>query len=187
MASDLSLFLSELVRKPTRIYALAPSSTALAEMMVENISPQTHAVAELGAGTGRFTKAILDAGILPGNLVSYELNDKFRDLLVKRFPKVNFLNDAQQVGSAPIENVGAVISGLPLLSMPIEVQRNIVHGALKLLRPGGQFIQFTYGWKPSMAREVMIECDLVWEKSEKVWNNLPPARVYRYQRRVDIT
>lgn len=186
MASDTVLFLKQLFTKPKSISALAPSSPALTKEMVNGIGPDTGAVAELGSGTGNITQRIVDAGIPLEKIALFELNADFRELLAERFPNIKQFTDAQEVGKAPLEDVGAVISGLPLLSMPKEVQRNITRGTFELLRPGGVFVQFTYGWKPSMAQEVIDEFDLVWDVSHRIWNNLPPARVYRYRRREDV-
>ena len=42
----------------------------------------------------------------------------------------------------------------PPVSIPTPTQRRIVEGAFRLLRPGGVFVQFTYGWRPPVDREV---------------------------------
>jgi phosphatidylethanolamine/phosphatidyl-N-methylethanolamine N-methyltransferase len=48
------------------------------------------------------------------------------------------------------------------------------------VRPGGTYVQFTYGPKPPVARPVREDLGLTWRVSHKIWRNLPPARVYRF-------
>ncbi len=178
----LGLFLRELMRSPARISALAPSSVALAREMARGLSLETGPVLELGSGTGKITRAILDAGVPPENLTLCEMQDAFRDHLAGHFPGLPMLRDATNLAELPAGQFGAVVSGLPLLSMPLAIQAKIVSGAFRALREDGVYIQFTYGLKPSIHAAVVAEMGLLWSKSGRIWPNLPPATVYRYRR-----
>ena len=81
----------------------------------------------------------------------------------------------------------AVVSGLPLLSMPVSLQHDILSGSFGLLGPQGRYIQFTYGPNPPVARAVRDALSLDWQVSSKIWWNMPPARVYRFFRRTPST
>jgi phosphatidylethanolamine/phosphatidyl-N-methylethanolamine N-methyltransferase len=152
--------------------------------MTAGLTQQTGAVVELGSGTGTITEAILARGVPPERLALFETNRVFAELLQRRFAGVQVLRlDAREIEKAPLEGVGAVISGLPLLSIPTPVQREIVEGAFRLMRPGGVFVQFTYGWRPPVDRPVREALGLEWEVSPWVWANIPPARVYAFRRR----
>ena len=176
---SLPLFFWQLVRHPKSISAVAPSSKALARQMVSEITPETGRVVEIGAGTGAITRQILAAGIAPEDLSIVDLNPSFCDVLKSQFPDCNILQmDAQNLGSLPLENVGMVVSGLPLLSIPEPVQHNILKGAFDLMRPGGKYVQFTYGPKPPVAPAVREALGLEWRPLKKVWLNLPPAMPY---------
>jgi len=176
---SLSLFFRQLLRNPKRISAIAPSSKGLARQMVSEITPETGRVVEIGAGTGAITRQILAAGVAPQDLSIVEMNPKFCSALKIKFPECNVLEmDAQELGSLPVENVGMVISGLPLLSIPEPVQHNILKGAFELMRPGGKYVQFTYGPKPPVAPDVRTTLDLKWRTLKKIWLNLPPAMPY---------
>ena len=172
-----------MLRRPGKIGAVSPSSGALARTMTSHLSPETGAVVELGGGTGRITDAILARGVAPDRLAVFEINRAFATLLHRQFPAAHVLElDATHVAEAPLEDVGAVISGLPLLSIPTPVQRRIVEGAFRLLRPGGVFVQFTYGWRPPVDREIREALGLSWTVSPRVWRNVPPAQVYWFRR-----
>ena len=183
MTRDLSLFLGQLLRRPHEVVALAPSSTSLARLMCEGLSPDTGLVAELGPGTGKITRAILERGVVPANLTAFELNPSFCDILEEEFPGATFLNEpAQNVGHLGKASLDAVISGLPLLSMPNDIQRQIVEGAFQALKPDGEFVQFTYGPVPPIAEEIREDLRLSWTVSKRIWGNLPPAKVYRFRK-----
>jgi len=150
--------------------------------MTRGIGPETGSVVELGGGTGRITDAILARAVIPNRLAIFETNRAFAGLLHRRFPAAHVLElDATQVAETPLEDVGAVISGLPLLAIPTPVQRQIVEGAFRLMRPGGVFVQFTYGWRPPIHRKIREGLGLSWAASPWVWANMPPARVYWFR------
>lgn len=180
-SSDFALFMGQLFRKPHQVVALAPSSKGLCAEMVAELDPAKGPVIELGAGTGNITRAILDAGIAPQDCHSIEMNPDFCNRLRENFPGLNvYQMSAGDCGDLPVKNVQAVVSGLPLLSMPTQLQRDILTGFAAKVRPGGDFVQFTYGPKPPAAKVVRDELDLNWRKSGKIWWNMPPARVYRF-------
>jgi phosphatidylethanolamine/phosphatidyl-N-methylethanolamine N-methyltransferase len=177
------LFLAQMLHRPGRTGAVAPSSRALARMMTRDLDPGTGSVVELGGGTGKITEAILARGIPPERLAVYETNPTFAALLRRRFPGVAVLEaDARTVSEAPLADIGAVVSGLPLLSIPTRVQQEIIAGAFGCLRPGGMFVQFTYGWRPPVDRPVRKALGLEWATSRWVLGNVPPARVYTFRR-----
>ena len=177
-SSDFALFMGQLLRKPHQVVALAPSSAGLCAEMVAELDPAKGPVIELGAGTGNITRAILDAGIAPENCHSIEMNPEFCDRLRANFLGLNVYQiSAGDCGTLPVENVQAVVSGLPLLSMPTQLQRDILTGFAQKVQPGGDFVQFTYGPKPPVTKTVRDELGLQWRNSGKIGWNMPPARV----------
>lgn len=184
--SNIGLFLKQMWRNPKEVSAIAPSSKTLAKRMAASIPAAQGTVIELGAGTGIVTRAVLDTGLAPSSLYSFEINEEFIDFLTPSFPRVNFVADwAQNLGRHGIEDVKAVISGLPLLSMDIATQRAIVGAVFDALRPGGVYIQFTYGLSPSIDASLIEEFGLGWTRSSRVWGNLPPATSYTFYRKSD--
>ena len=181
MSSDLGLFLAQLLKKPHQVVALAPSSRALSAEMAATLDPAGGPVIELGAGTGRITQAIIDRGVPVEMIHSIEMNPVFCDRLRADFPGLNvYQMSAGDVGDLPVEGAQAVVSGLPLLSMPYDLQNAILGGTFKQVGPTGSYIQFTYGPKPPIRAEIRDAMGLTWTTSRKIWGNLPPARVYRF-------
>jgi phosphatidylethanolamine/phosphatidyl-N-methylethanolamine N-methyltransferase len=183
MPGDFALFRRRLMRNPRQVSAIAPSSRFLARAMAEGLGPHTGAVVEFGPGTGRLTRAILEAGVPPSNLSLFELDADFVSHLRAAFPGVAVHHlGADRADEVVAPGVGAVVSGLPLLSMPSAIREAIVGAAFRLLAPGAPYIQFTYGPKPPLPAESLEKLGLRVEGGRKVWANLPPARVYRFTR-----
>lgn len=180
--SDLSLFFRQFIRHPSEIRAVAPTGRAAAREMARVITPDMRAVAEIGAGTGTITRAILGRGLPPEALELYELNAAFCDRLRTLYPGTRVHNlPAQEMVNVGRPNLDAVISGVPTLPMPDALQAAIVGAALQMMRPGAAFVQITYGPLPPLSESVRRQFGLRHERSRRIWANLPPARVYVFR------
>lgn len=180
--SDLSLFLTQFLRRPSEIRAIAPTGRHAARQMAQVIDPGMRAVAEIGAGTGTITRAILNRGLAPERLELYELNSAFCPRLRELFPGTRVHNlPAQEMMNVGRRDLDAVISGVPTLPMPDELQAAIVGAALSMMRPGAPFVQITYGPVPPLSERVRARFGLRHQKSRRIWQNLPPARVYVFR------
>ncbi|WP_027998588.1 class I SAM-dependent methyltransferase [Sinorhizobium arboris] len=184
---DLVRFFRAWLSDPLRVAAVIPSGMALANAMTREISAATGPVIELGAGTGVFTRALIARGVPEGQLVLVESSFDFAQLLQLRFPQARTLrmNAAQLRHIEPFgpRGAGAIVSGLPLLSMsPREVIR-ILEGAFGHLRPDGAFYQFTYGPRCPVPRALLDRLGLKATRIGGAWANVPPAAVYRFRRR----
>ena len=188
MAHDLLLFARQLLHNPSQIAAISPSSRFLARAMAYGLGPQTGPVVEFGPGTGQLTKGILAAGVAPKNLTLFEMSADFTHLLQSRFEGVTVHRAGAQLAAnfVPLGSVGAVVSGLPLLSMPEAVVQSILTAAFDVLRPNGVYIQFTYGNRPPIPASVMAKLGIEAAAGQKVWLNVPPARVYYLRRKQGV-
>jgi phosphatidylethanolamine/phosphatidyl-N-methylethanolamine N-methyltransferase len=183
MAHEAQLFLRQLLTKPKQISAIAPSSPWLAKAMAQGLGPQSGRVVEFGPGTGALTRGILAAGVAPENITVFEMSAEFVQHLRRAMPRVTVHHAAAQAAVGLVDQgVERVISGLPLLSMPVELRRSIVKAAFDILAPDGIYTQFTYGSKPALSPEVLADMGLSVTAGPKVWANLPPARVYHFRR-----
>jgi phosphatidylethanolamine/phosphatidyl-N-methylethanolamine N-methyltransferase len=181
--AEVSLFFRQLFSKPKQVSAIAPSSRWLAREMARNLGPHTGRVVEFGPGTGVLTRGILAAGVAAKDLTLFEMNPVFVGYMRENFPGVTVHQaGAQTAADLVAVGVGAVISGLPLLSMPLDLREAIVKAAFDILAPGGVYIQFTYGSKPALSPEQLARMGLVVDSGVRVWANMPPANVFRFRR-----
>ncbi len=179
-------FLRAWLRDPLRVAAIAPSGQALARLITSEISGGTGPVIELGPGTGVFTRALLARGVKTEDLVLVEAGADFAEALRLRLPAIRTLcMDAERLrtvtpfGERP---VGAVVSGLPLLSMAPRQVLSILKGSFRQMAPEGMFYQFTYGPRCPVPPEVLRRLGLEAQRVGRARANLPPASVYRIHR-----
>ena len=158
--------------------------------MTMEISPSDGPILELGPGTGAFTRALLERGIDEGDLTLVEYGPDFARLLQFRFLRARVLwMDASRLASHELfhePNVGAVVSGLPLLSMSPRKAITILSGAFNYIRPNGVFYQFTYGPSCPVPRTILDHLGLKARRIGATVRNLPPAAVYRITRRSPV-
>jgi len=182
MPSDFAIFIGEMMRRPTEVVAIAPSSAAVARKMSEGVENIHGPIVEIGPGTGSFTRAILDRGVAPERLTLMEMNPRFCDTLRAKFPGVTVLNrPAQDIEKIGLRGIGAVISGVPVLARPT-IQRQVVGRAFNVMAPDGVFVQITYSPGAPISDEMQAELGVRYEKRGTVWANLPPARVFAFHR-----
>jgi phosphatidylethanolamine/phosphatidyl-N-methylethanolamine N-methyltransferase len=183
--NDTCQFLKVWLRRPLTIGTVMPSGQALARAIAHQVPlPTTLPILELGAGTGAITAALLDAGVPPDRLIAVEREEALFATLTKRFPGIKAIRgDATRLQDLlrthGVTQVGAVVSGLPLVSLPAAVCHAIVEQSLKVMAPGAPFVQFTY------AMASPIDCrahGLDGRRIGYVWANFPPANIWVYRR-----
>jgi len=187
--SDILNFWRAWLRAPRSIGALAPSGSSLTRLMTSHVDHCDGPVIELGPGTGVFTRALLARGLPTHRLALVETDPVFAQTLTLRYPGARVLSmDAAQLGATlPLfgdERASAVISGLPLLSMPAGQVAAIIRGVFEQqLHADGAFYQFTYGPRCPLPRQLLEQLDLKAVCIGSALFNLPPASVYRIDRR----
>lgn len=184
--NDRFAFFYNLLTDPRRVSALAPSGRDLARLITSAIGPEDGPVIELGAGTGVFTRELIRNGVPLDKLALIEFGSDFARRLEWNFPEAKVLwMDATTLGSVELfggQKAGAVVSGLPLLSMPRRKVVRILSGAFSHLREGGSFYQFTYGLSCPVPRVVLERFGLRAQFLGRAYANIPPAAVYRISR-----
>jgi phospholipid N-methyltransferase len=184
------IFFRQWLKNPLSIAAFSPSGRQLAKQMIAELPPQATRIVELGGGTGVFTRAMIEHGISPRNLLVLELNDEFYAHLCERFPDAHVVHGnatelkaiAQRDGFLTDGLADAAISGLGLLSMSRATQQAILEAAFSVLKPNGRLIQFTYGPTSPVPRDLLAEMGLQVRRGGFAWRNVPPASVYVYTR-----
>ena len=177
-------FIRSWIEKPLSTGAVTPSGKLLARNMARYVDPEGDGpVIELGPGTGPVTEALVEHGVDPARLVLVEFNPTFCQLLKQRFPKADVVQgDAYRLREALTHytrhEAAAIVSGLPLMTKPRRTRLRLLGDALALLKPDAPFVQFTYAMVPPIPKL----SGLTVEASERIWLNLPPARVWVYRR-----
>jgi phosphatidylethanolamine/phosphatidyl-N-methylethanolamine N-methyltransferase len=179
-------FIKTWLEKPLDIGAVSPSSRVLARAMARYVDPaKPGPVIELGPGTGPVTEALVERGIDPSRLVLVEFDPVFCRLLRSRYPAATVVQgDAYKL--KPLleglmkEPAAAIVSSLPLLTKPIRTRLRLIHDALAFMQAAAPFIQFTYSMTTPPIRKGLLR--LTAEASDRIWMNLPPARVWVYRR-----
>jgi phosphatidylethanolamine/phosphatidyl-N-methylethanolamine N-methyltransferase len=179
-ADDYGDFLRGLINDPKGVSAPTPSSPALARAIAAEVDPSRDGlVIELGPGTGVVTQALLERGITGERLVAIEQEPSFVGLMRERFPAVTVCDGDGLLFENCIPanaKVAAMVSGLPLLNLPVSTRRSLLRRALRCQGRGGCFIQLSYGWHPPVSPESGIILS-----SRTVWRNFPPAHVWTYR------
>lgn len=185
--SELVTFFRAWAANPLQVAAIVPSGDALSELITSEIAADSGPVLELGPGTGVFTRALLSRGVKEKDLTLVEYGADFAKRLESRFPEARVLwMDAARLSQQLLydgREFGAVVSGLPLLSMPPRRVMSILEGAFARLRTGGSFYQFTYGPACPIPRPILDRFGLKAVRIGRVVRNVPPAAVYRISRR----
>lgn len=166
--------------------AVMPSGRLLARTMARYVDVQSDGpVIELGPGTGAITNALVEHGVDQKRLVLLEFNPSFCALLRERYPLAKVVQgDAYRLRDSLWDALDvpatAVVSGLPLVTKPMLTRMKLIRDAFNLLEPGAPFVQFTYSVAPPIPKSLS---GVSAEGSERIWMNVPPARVWVYRKR----
>ncbi|PZG44749.1 SAM-dependent methyltransferase [Spongiactinospora gelatinilytica] len=193
MRRDAALFLTQFMRSPALVGAVAPSSQALARSVTAPV-PETGepVVVELGPGTGPFTAEIQQRLGGRGHHLAVEINEPMARRLIGRYPGVDVaIADAAALPALLAERglgqADVIISGLPWAAFSRKLQLRLLSAVLKSMTPEAAFTTFAYvhALPLSTARRFRrLLCDTFEEvvPGRTVWGNLPPAFVYTARR-----
>lgn len=176
------------MKHPLQLGALFPSGSALSRLMVRHINPDNSGyILELGAGTGSFTRAILQKGIAPDRLILIEQSREFVNVLKSNFPESSVItgdatNVVEILNSLGVKECAEIVSGVPLNAMRVGLRKTICSEAFKILKPGGSFVQVSYLPRCSIPSDTIAD-----NKATKIFcgialPNIPPAFVWRAQK-----
>jgi phosphatidylethanolamine/phosphatidyl-N-methylethanolamine N-methyltransferase len=165
--------------------SITPTSSVTARRMASVIEAGSGLpVLELGPGTGVITKAIIERGIAPEQVVSVEYSSDFYTHLLERFPGVEFINgDAfdlnATLGLRANDRFDCVISAVPLLNFPMHRRVELIEDLLSRVPVGRPVIQISYGPRSPVAnmpdRYKTVHFDFI-------MRNIPPARLWIYRK-----
>lgn len=189
-ARDLRAFLSSAVRSPSVIGAVAPSGTALSDLLA-SVAPAEGAptVVELGPGTGVVSAALrrrLPAG---ARHVAVEIDSGMVEHLRRTRPWLEVVQgdalDLQKLlADVGIDRANAVVSGLPWTLFGHDAQVGIIDQVTRVLGPAAPFTTFAYSHVTRLPTQRRFRGVLEQSFGEvrvtpTVWRNLPPALAYQ--------
>lgn len=180
-------FLGEFLRNPRELGSITPSSQYLTRAVLGEIDfARARRIAELGPGTGVFTGALLERLAPDGELLAVETNAEFVELLPRELPDPRLVvvqGSAERLAELAAERgwdgADVVVSGIPYSLLPRSVTVGILRAAARTLRPGGLFVGYQYS--PYLRPYLKGAFGNV--RYRFVLLNVPPAFVYRSQRR----
>lgn len=182
---DEARFLKSWIERPLQTGSVIPSGRFLARAMAAAVDPRGDGpVIELGPGTGPVTDALIRHGIAPERLVLVEYNPDFCVMLGRRYPGATVVQGDAYDLSRTLDGVldrpaDAVVSSLPLLTKPMAVRLRLFDDVMQMMAHRAPFVQFTYGVVPPIPPRA---AGAVATGSQRIWLNLPPARVWTYRR-----
>lgn len=180
------LFFKSFLEKPKEVGSVIPSSRFL-ERRVARAARLASAkvVVELGPGTGGTTRALLRHMAPDAKLVAIEINPKLAEQVRTRIPDPRLVvhtGCAGDIGEA-LRAAGAdapdvVVSGIPFSTMPRTLALDILRAVRDALPPGGLFVAYQVRDRVKvLGRTVFGE-----PRSELEVRNVPPMRVYRFEK-----
>lgn len=180
-------FLAAWIRSPLKMGAFTPSSKALARAMASYVDlSKDGMVVELGAGTGALTYALSEM-VPMDRLLIVERDPHLYNILHAHFPQLKIVRaDAAEIGmvleECGIKKICAVVSSLPLLSMPRGIRMQIEGKIAAALGDDGKLIQFTYGPSSPIPHDRWHTLRLYGKRKRFIVSNVPPAHIWVYKR-----
>ena len=171
--------------------ALLQGAVAIAMHQIDDIDPsdidgqlQGYVDRVRSRVRGRQPQALLAQGVDQSRLVLVEFDPTFCRLLRKRYPAATVVQgDAyglrRLLAGLLQQPAAGVVSGLPLFTKPMDVRLELLKAAQEAMHPNAPFVQFTYAVVPPIPAKSK---NYTASPSNRVWLNLPPARVWVYRR-----
>jgi phospholipid N-methyltransferase len=176
---DKVLFLKSFLRSPLQVASVIPSSRFLVNHIVRHINeigPVT--AAELGAGTGVLTRALVHKCPSIESLIVFENEENLKHHLREEFRQVPVYADAFTLSEVLQEqNTGqldCIISALPVSWFSKEQNEQLMEMIHSCLKPGGYFIMFQFSLQMRKYLRVVFDDIII----KYVPLNFLPAFVY---------
>jgi phospholipid N-methyltransferase len=173
------IFLRRFVGAPRQVGSVMPSSPYLTRAIIDKIEwNDVQDVAELGAGTGVFTRAIVPKLREEGHFLVFEIDPALKAMIEAEHPGVAVYGDARELpqimSDRDIRQLDCVVSSLPFAVLPPRMTASILDAIDQTLRPGGKLIAYQY----SKHMRPYFEKRFARVKISFVLRNVPPAFVY---------
>ncbi|TDF95042.1 class I SAM-dependent methyltransferase [Paenibacillus piri] len=177
-------FFGQFLKHSGQVGSVVPSSGFLIRKMLPAALPwhKMVQIAELGPGTGVFTRYIQKQMNTQSRLYLFEQNEQFRNDLERRFPQFQVLDDALKLGEV-VRQTGRpfdlIVSGLPFANFSGELQVRLFQSIHDALADNGTFVAFQY----TLLLQKQFQKYFVAVDRGYTWMNIPPAWVFKCKKR----
>jgi phospholipid N-methyltransferase len=181
-ATDILLFAKNFLRHPHMLGSIIPSSRHLVDTVLAPIDwSRARVIVEYGPGVGTFTAEILRRMRSDARLIAIETNLEFVNFMGASLPdgRLHVEHDsAENVGSIlrrrALPRADYIVSGIPLGSMPKDLQARIAIASRDVLDTGGEFLVYQF---TSRVLPVLRQTFQGVRRSIEV-RNFPPAQLF---------
>lgn len=184
--TGLFAFFMAFLRHPFQVGSIIPSSQFLMRRVVDVAGMSSAAtIVELGPGNGGLTRAILRAAPAHARILSIELDPRLHELVCGIDDKrlIAHLGDAHRLKDTLSQyGLGApemIISGIPFSTMSMLSGSQLLSKISSVLSPGGRFVAYQLSKRVAILARPFMEA----EHMEVELFNIPPMRVYRWEKR----
>ncbi|MDF2716610.1 MAG: phospholipid methyltransferase [Paenibacillus sp.] len=179
-------FLGEFLSNAAQVGSVVPSSRFLTRKMLPPTIPwhKLDRIAELGPGTGVFTRYLQHRRNDSSELVLFEQNEIFRTDLKRQYPMLPIMDDALRLGEAVQESgrpFDLIVSGLPFANFSDELQQRLFRTIHDALANNGTFIAFQY----TLLLRRTFRTHFPSMETGYTWMNVPPAWVFKCKKKVE--
>lgn len=172
--------------KDKDVASVTPTSKYCVRRVCQPIDfSRTISIVEYGAGSGVFSRYLLNNMTADSELALFETNELlFEKLQEIDDPRVSLYQDSVEFVNTVLTdefvgNTDFIISGIPFSFLDDETKGSVLEQSYKLLRQAGKFLAYqTSGHLKEPLREQFGNVRTEWE-----WRNIPPMTVYEAEKR----
>ena len=180
-------FLKAYLRDRKTVGSITPSSAGLGRAMSDCVgASKCRAIAELGAGTGPITRALLESLPADGRLWAFEIDPRFAAYLRTSIndPRLTVVEESATEISriakeAGLQGFDGIVSALPFSLLGSGLTLQVLNASREVLLPGAAFVALQYHpwYLPPFLRAIFG----TYERRFYPWN-IPPAQLFRCRR-----
>ncbi len=175
-------FLRSFLASPRKVGAVLPTSRRTVDNTLD-LAPLEEArwVVELGAGTGVYTRGILERVGSDARVVAFEVDAQLSSILASqlRDPRLSVVSDSAVNVARHLDGaaVDVIVSAVPFTSLPVPERKQILRAARDAL--GREGIMLVLQYSPLIERELRQTFTYVRRRLSPL--NVPPAFLFACQ------
>jgi phosphatidylethanolamine/phosphatidyl-N-methylethanolamine N-methyltransferase len=180
------LFFKQWLKHPTQLGTFAPISKRLAKHAAQSalrcVKEGEH-ILEIGAGTGRLTRALIKEGALKHGLKTVEIDKPMHTFLTDTLPEVEHIHgDATELHTLLphdwLSKVGVIVSAIPLMYLKEPVRRRLMDQCFSAAKKDVRIVHVTYSPTSPLKKWDSIDS----QPLHRLWMNVPPGFVWQYSK-----